>query len=395
MPTLTVVASLPMHRAGLLDLAAGIGISGSALMLLYSFDLRPIWMTATVTALIALAVLVWVLWRRSGQRSHALAVTFAAVATATIALGDGALYYGVVWTACLVLGVTFRSAGVLWLYTGVMVAVVFALHVSAGSPLEAMIAEAIAAAFFAGLGAAVAALLRDSMRVGEELQQALIRLDAVNGELRRRLDADRDLVLARERERTARELHDGLGHRLTAIGLAIDYATAVADPAAARAELDRARGLVGESLGAMRRLVRAMHPVELGELGNAAAFRAVAAAFRGSGIDIGVSVEGDDGSLSHEQSLLLLRFVQEGLTNVVRHSEATTAHLSIAVSPEQVDAVIEDGGATGSVAVVVEGFGLRSLRDRAQAIGGHLAAGPTATGFRVSMMLPQPAEVAA
>jgi signal transduction histidine kinase len=385
--------SIPTRRAQLLDLAAVIGLAGPVLMVLYSVDRRPLWTSVTVVLLLAAAIAIWALWRRSAQRSRVAAIAFAAVATATMMFGDGPLYYGIIWAACLVLGITFASSIVVWGFAAALVALVVALHLSSESPVERIVTEAIAATFFAGIAAAISAILRDSLRVNDELGDTLQKLDAANAELRARLDADRDLVLAEERERTARELHDGLGHRLTAIGLSLDYAARVNDPHAARDELRHAREQVGESLDAMRRLVRAMHPVELGTLGNAEAFRAVAEAFRGTGIDIGVWIEGDDAALTHERSLLLLRFVQEGLTNVVRHSNASSAQLRIAVDDAgTVYAELEDRGAASTVVAVpvavIEGFGLRSLRSRADALGGTLDAAPTPNGFRLSLALP-------
>jgi signal transduction histidine kinase len=383
------VARIPTRRAALLDIVGGIGMAGPALMVLFSYNLRPVWLTVAVTLLLAIAVAAWVLWRRSGQRSRVAAVTFAVVATATLALGNGAPFYGIIWTACLVLGITFSAGIVLWGFAAGLVVLVLTLQMIVGSPSEITYTETIAAVLLAGVAAAVSVVLRDSLRVGDALHDALVRLDAANDELRRRLDVDRDLVLAHERERTARDLHDDLGHRLTAIGFSLGYVARVDDRDAAQAELERARSLVGESLDAMRRLVRAMHPVELGALGDVEAFRAVAEAFRGTGIDIKVSVEGDDVPLPHEHSLLLLRFVQEGLTNVVRHANATAAHLRVAVGPDGVDAVIEDSGAGGSASAPgTEGFGLRSLRSRAEALGGSLDAGPTAGGFRLAIALP-------
>ncbi|SKA96196.1 Signal transduction histidine kinase [Agreia bicolorata] len=389
--------SLPTRRALLLDLAAAIGLGGPAVMVLYSVDRRPLWMSVSVVLLLTVAITLWVLWRHSAQRSRVASIAFAAVATVTMMFGDGSLYYGIIWAACLILGITFASA-VVWSYAGALVALVVLLHLSAGSSVEVMVTEAIAATFFAGIAAAVAAVLRDSLRVSEELGDTLQKLDAANADLRGRLDTDRDLVLAEERERTARELHDGLGHRLTAIGLSLDYAARVDDPDAARGELRHAREQVGESLDAMRRLVRAMHPVELSTLGNAEAFRAVAEAFRGTGIDIRVAIVGDDSALSHERSLLLLRFVQEGLTNVVRHSNASEAELRVVVGPlgsaaepAAVHAVLEDRGVgpVGTSATSpTEGFGLRSLRARAEALSGTLDATPTSAGFRLSLTLP-------
>ena len=386
----------PSLRTGLLDLAAGIGIAGPALMALYSAPVRHPGVSALIAGLLAAAVVTWVMWRRSAQRSRIAAVAFVAIATVTMALGNGALYYGIIWTACLVLGVTFSAGIVLWAYAAGLVTLVVALHLSTGSPPQIIFIEAIGAALLAGIAAAVAVVLRDSLRVSDSLQDALVRLDAANEELQRRLQADRDLVLAQERERTARELHDDLGHRLTAIGLSLDYVSRVDDPDAARAEVIRARSVVGDSLAAMRRLVRAMHPVELSALGDAEAFGAVAEAFRGTGIDITVTIEGEDVPLPHEQSLLLLRFVQEGLTNVVRHSRATAVRLHVVVAPDGVDAVIADDGGTGSVgATAADGFGLRSLRSRAEALGGRLPAEPTLDGFRLAVALPSEAAAVA
>lgn len=153
----------------------------------------------------------------------------------------------------------------------------------------------------------------------------------------------------------------------------------------------------------MRRLVRAMHPVELSTLGNAEAFRAVAEAFRGTGIDIRVSIEGDDAALSHEHSLLLLRFVQEGLTNVVRHSNAREAELHVVVDSGDgihaplaaVNAVLEDRGIGASATSFTEGFGLRSLRGRAEALNGTLLAMQTPVGFRLSLALPMATHIPA
>lgn len=395
------MSSIPTRRAPLLDLAAAIGLGGPALMVLYSYDRRPFWMSLTVVLLLTAATVVWVLWRRTGQRSGTAAIAFAVIATVTMTLGDGSLYYGIIWAACLVLGITFASGFVLWGYAAALVTLVVALHLSAGSPVELMVGEAVAAMFFAGIAAAVAAILHDSFRVGEALRGALRQLDAANANLRGRLDTDRDLVLARERERTARELHDSLGHRLTAVGLSLDYAAHVDDPEAARAELTHARELVGESLESMRRLVRAMHPVELSTLRNAEAFRAVAEAFQGTGIAIQVFTLGDDSALSHEHSLLLLRFVQEGLTNIVRHSDSTQADLHVIVGNSghvdadsaAVRAVLEDRGAAAPATAPAVGFGLRSLRARAEALGGTLEATPTTSGFRLALTLPMTRDV--
>ncbi|MFK4115144.1 sensor histidine kinase [Microbacterium sp. NPDC006705] len=382
------MARIPTLRTGLLDIAMSLGLAGPVLMVLYSYDIRPLWLTATVTVLTAVAIAVWVLWRRSRQRSRVAAALFAVIAVVVMSFGNGALYYGIIWAALLMLGVTFSATRALWGYATTLVVIVLSLHLASGSPAEFMLAEAIGTAVLAGIAAAVAVVLRDSLRVNDDLQDALARLDAAHAELQRRYAADRDLVLAQERERTARELHDDLGHRLTAVGLSLDYASRVADPAAARDEVVHARAVVGESLEAMRRLVRAMHPIDLGELGDLDAFRTLAESFRGTGLTVMVEIEGER-SLAREHALLLLRFVQEGLTNVIRHADAATASLRIEVGPSSIQATLDDdGSASQGGTPPAGGFGLRSLRARAEELGGSLAVEGGASGFRLSMLLP-------
>lgn len=162
------MARIPTLRTGLLDIAMSLGLAGPVLMVLYSYDIRPLWLTATVTVLTAIAIALWVLWRRSGQRSRVAAALFAVIAVVVMSFGNGALYYGIIWAAVLMLGVTFSATRVLWGYATTLVVIVLSLHLASGSPAEFMLAEAIGTAVLAGIAAAVAVVLRDSLRVNDE-----------------------------------------------------------------------------------------------------------------------------------------------------------------------------------------------------------------------------------
>lgn len=383
------MTSPPALRAGLLDLAAGIGLAGPALMLLYSGPDRAPVITATVGTLLLAAVALWVAWRRSGQRSRAAAISFIVVATATVALGDGALYYGIIWVAFLVIGVTFASRVPLWSFAAALVIFVVTLHLSAGTPAMQIFTEAVTTAAFGGIAAAVSGVLRDSLNIGDALAVALRERDAAHAALQERMASDQDLVLAQERERTARDLHDDLGHRLTAIGFSLDYAARVDDQEAALAEITHARELVGGSLDAVRRIVRAMHPVELAALQSVASFADIGEAFHGTGIEVNVTISGD-ADLPGSHSLLLLRFVQEGLTNVLKHADSPTADLEIRARGAEVVAIMENP--KRGDAASADGFGLRSLRARAEGLDGTLKTSEEASVFRVSMTLPLPTQ---
>ena len=134
-----------------------------------------------------------------------------------------------------------------------------------------------------------------------------------------------------ERRRLRRDLHDGLGPALAAIGLKAGLAARQVPPESA------ARGLLGEidtevkaSLGDIRRLVEALRPPALDELGLLGAVRSRAAALAG---DLTIDVTGTEptGPLSAAVETAAYRIVVEAMTNAVRHSGGTRCVVSISV----------------------------------------------------------------
>ena len=380
------------RRAVLLDGTVGIGLAGPAFAM--AVDVQAPWITWSVSGAIVASAVAWIVWRRVPGIQRAAAVAFAMFASTVLILGGGPLAFGAAWVACLVLARTFGGLVTLY-YTAALCLIAFALHAATGSSWQTTVIETVFTGVLAGFGTAFALVLDDTDRVEREREQvsaereaALASLKCANEELQRRLGSEQDLVLAEERARTARGLHDGLGHRLAAIGLSLEYVQRMRDrdPERAWSELARARGTVSDALDAMRTVVRAMHPVESGTLHGTDAFTAIADAFRSTGLDIRVTVDGVR-ELSHEHSLLLVRFVQEGLTNVVRHAEADRVDLCVAAGPNGIEASIEDRSARRA-ARASEGFGLRSLRARAESLGGSLTASPAPSGFRLEIALP-------
>jgi signal transduction histidine kinase len=386
--------TLSRRRPHLLDWAAAVGLSGPLIVLLYTAELRDPAASWVLLGSIVASTASWIVWRRLPRFQRIAAIAFALSAVGCLISADGPLAFGSAWVACLVLARTFGGAAAL-AYTAALCATTAGLHIVSGSSDERIVVETVATAVLAGFGTVFALVLRDAERVNRERERlsaeqaaTLASLARANDDLRRSLGSEHDLVLAQERERTARELHDGLGHRLTAVGLSLEFAERMhtRDPERAWSEISRARATVREALDSMRKVVRAMHPVELSTIGGTDAFSAIAEAFRSSGLDIRVTVDGER-QLSHEQSLLLVRFAQEGLTNVVRHADATRVDLRVTVHENGVDASIEDTGARPATETGV-GFGLRSLRARAETLRGSLHATPTPHGFLLRMSLP-------
>lgn len=222
-----------------------------------------------------------------------------------------------------------------------------------------------------------------------EHQRQRSRIATLLVDTRRGFAAEKELVLADERARAAREMHDGLGRDLTLIQLSLRFAERARenDPDAAWQEVTTARERAGESLEQMRRWVRALHPARTSTAGGVDALRAVADGFAGTGLEVRVESDGADSAPNQEVALFQHRFVQEGLTNVLRHVGATSVVVRHRVQDGRLElAVIDRGGQRQES--VTEGFGLRSLRERAQAIGGDVHTQGHEDGFTLSAQVP-------
>ena len=190
-----------------------------------------------------------------------------------------------------------------------------------------------------------------------------------------------------ERRRLRRDLHDGLGPALAAIGLKAGLAAREL-PAGSPA-----RGLLGEidtevkaSLGDIRRLVEALRPPALDELGLLGAVRSRATALAG---DLTIDVTGNEpiGPLPAAVETAAYRIVVEAITNVVRHSGGTRCLVSISVENDALELSVRDDGG-GLDPDRTPGVGLRSMQERAAEVGGMLSVRSATDGTVVSARLP-------
>lgn len=204
----------------------------------------------------------------------------------------------------------------------------------------------------------------------------------------RLLERIRDLVVAEERARIAQDMHDSIGHHLTIIKIGLENAERFRErrPEAAWDEVRQTKDLTRQALAETRRWVRALRPLDLeGHVGSAALQR-LARSFDGSGVTIDFQVDGEERPLNADAELVLYRVLQEGLTNVLRHSGAARVQVRLAFDKAMVTLAISDDG-DGSDAE--PGFGLTSLAERTEALGGTLHAhGTNEDGFELRAELP-------
>ena len=240
-------------------------------------------------------------------------------------------------------------------------------------------------------------LLDDLARqIGVALSAARLTVDLQHA--RERLVSTRE----EERRRLRRDFHDGLGPALAAqtlkVGSARHFLTrdpAIADQLLAELEHD-----IGAAILEVRRLVHALRPPALDDLGLGGALRLLAAQYggeggMGAGPRLAVDVPPDLPPLPAAVEVAVYRIAQEALTNVVRHAEAAHCRMELAIErgasgrPRVVLEVADDGRGIGPDAH--RSIGAHSMRERAAELGGFCTIGPRpAGGTLVRAELPLP-----
>jgi signal transduction histidine kinase len=190
---------------------------------------------------------------------------------------------------------------------------------------------------------------------------------------------------AAELRRIERDLHDGAQARLVALGMSLAMAEEqlATDPDQARALLAEARSSSSIALSELRDLVRGIHPPVLADRGLGGAVQALALA---APIPVTVT-DSTSGRQSAPLESAAYFVVAEALTNVIKHSGATTATIELGVTGERLQLAVTDDGIGG--ADPSAGAGLRGIERRLAAFDGSLElesppGGPT----RLAMVLP-------
>jgi signal transduction histidine kinase len=208
-------------------------------------------------------------------------------------------------------------------------------------------------------------------------------------------------VLAEERTRVARELHDVVAHCVSVMVIQAGAARLVAgtDAVAAREALRAVVSSGREALVDLRRVVGVLRRSDdefAGQALGLGQLDRLMDGLRGGGLQVRYRVAGEPVELPPDIELTAFRIVQEALTNVLKHAPAARADVSITYYKQGIDVLVEDSGPAGPATVSHgSGHGLIGMRERVALHGGELSAGPTAGGgFAVHARVPLTATVA-
>jgi signal transduction histidine kinase/PAS domain-containing protein len=189
----------------------------------------------------------------------------------------------------------------------------------------------------------------------------------------------RRLVEAQESERRfiARELHDEVGQALTSIMVGLKLLERQADRSGAfLAETAELKRTVEEMMGNLHRLAADLRPASLDHLGLIPALRQYCEMVRDKhGLQVQLETLGLQVRLPTEVETAMYRILQEALTNVIRHAQATRVDVILEQRGDRLIAIVEDDGVGFEPASAAQGgrLGLFGMRERAQALGGTLS----------------------
>jgi signal transduction histidine kinase len=197
---------------------------------------------------------------------------------------------------------------------------------------------------------------------------------------------------ADERLRIARELHDTLAHSLVAINVRSSVAVDLhdsQDPSAALQDIKQASATALRDLRATLSLLREQgDAVPTAPAFDLESLPSLVDHARTAGLRADVDVQVSGAAVPSAIGAAAFRIVQEALTNVLRHADASSAHVRVRASADALDIEITDDGRAHGVGANA-GLGLRGMAERATALGGRLDVGPRQQGgWHVHAVLP-------
>jgi len=206
-------------------------------------------------------------------------------------------------------------------------------------------------------------------------------LEQANAVLRQQASQAELLAILTERNRLAREIHDGVGHHLTVLHMQILAAIAVLnkDPSRAQRSMEQASLEAQEALVDIRQSVSTLRAQDDLRQPLSQRIEQLATSSKTPRLDIQVNVLGSYREAPAHIELALYRIIQEGIQNAIKHAEARHLVVSMDYTRQEVISlsVIDDGRGADFVG---GGYGLTGMRERVSLLGGSISYGNQPTG---------------
>lgn len=234
-----------------------------------------------------------------------------------------------------------------------------------------------------GVGALTHRYFRDNEKFDREWKSLLVEYRA----LKRQVLENEEVARVEERNRIARDIHDSVGHQLTALMMQLAVAEQAAGEGKIASMVKQSKKLARESLDGMRKAVKALQGEE--EQGIASVIHLIRKLEAESQMRVQLTTKTGVLSqpLTNEQNIAVYRFVQEGLTNAMRHGSSREISIILEIIGEYSFQVkVENKMEISSP--VEEGFGLLNMRKRMEGLNGRMEREVTGGYFSVKGIFP-------
>lgn len=245
--------------------------------------------------------------------------------------------------------------------------------------------------FFAGAAYMVKFQLKRSSKIQElydELKKSKDELEEANFKLSDYSKKVEDITVINERNRMAGEIHDTIGHSLTALIMELDICRKLIDKDVekTKAELKKASDLARNALTEVRMSVRAIKPQNIESLSGIKAVEELIRDFeKNTGIIVKLNVSKNQYKLSPAIEVTIYRAIQEALTNCARYGQADIAFIDLLFHEGSIEVDIKDNG-PGSP-LFTKGIGLQTMEERIHYLGGKINFSGE-KGFKINIQIP-------
>lgn len=219
----------------------------------------------------------------------------------------------------------------------------------------------------------------DVRRYSYELEVAKNKIDSYSQQVEH-------LTILKERQRLSEEIHDTIGHRLTALNMQMEAGIRLLDNGDERgkvflkASVDNLR----ESIDVLRQTVRSTMPKEY--RGLLFSFEEMIRKFsQESGINVQLQVSGEMVRLYPGVEMVLFKNAQEAITNAARHGRATNIWIELSYHADCIVLIVKDDGK--GCQIIKKGIGIQSMEERLKYVGGSLEI-HHAEGFAIKSIIP-------
>jgi signal transduction histidine kinase len=235
---------------------------------------------------------------------------------------------------------------------------------------------------------------RKAMLEAERLDSAIDRIAEVNASFQSALAAAEESSKRKERNRITREIHDIVGYALTNQQMMLEASLMLVDPDGGRLRelLSMARDGVAEGLRETRKTLYELRRIEeQRDLDSGVILKAARNFEAVTGIRVAVDFTNAQGELDHAVWLAIYRLIQESMINSFRHGRAKNISITFREDARSIHVLVRDDGV--GAPVLIEGIGIKGMRERMAKLGGELEVGNAADGFAVAACLPLRTEV--